>query len=1006
MNYQKKFSFVLVILCFVTTLFSFAQQKTGTIIGKIIDASSGDELVFASVTVKGKTIGVITDVDGSYKLDIEPGSYTLLFSYLGYKKTEKQVTLKVNETVTVNVRLEAVNQLDEIVISVQARGQISAIREQVSSNKIVNLVSAEKMQELPDANTAEALGRLPGISLQRSSGEAQKIIIRGVAPENNNITIAGVKLSSNNANDRSVDLSMMQNEMFAGAEISKTLRPDMEASAIGGTVDLRLAKAGDKPRFNAMYEGGYNNLFRTIGDLKFTAGGSSRFFNNKVGVIFQGSYEQKLVSSHNFNGIYSDPILSKGIDDNGNLTGKDTYISRTTGAYLSLDDAVRTRIAGNLTIDYKSPFVDVSFFNLININPNTNTLREEVFNFSEPRNPFSLIASRNSEKKYVSTHLFESTFRFFDTELNLKASYSKTASDGTRKRFPFSEIDLSGESIDQDYLVFRDPKEILQIYGQTEILNNRLKTNDLSQDLIDDKTYNLDLKWKVPFSFESLKLDGTLSLGGLYRKKERSSDSNYQYVQYQAGSGRGPRNVSLELFSWMDWPDGDLQGIPASNFIDQNYNPGKFLNGEYNLSWSPNLDRLVDMQSELLAKYPLLFNFQGLQSYKNDYVNEEELLAAFIMFELNIGPLLFVPGVRMEIANTSFSSYSIIQNGINTSGVSGIPKPVSSKRTNEHFFPSLNMKLKLNNTLSLRGAVYKSISRPSFSNLSPRTIIDSDESNTKIDSKNPLLRPSTAWNYDLSLEAFNSKLGLITINPFYKRIEDSQVTLDNYFPLRNDRIVNPPAGFFTSIPSVDSYPEDFVTNSSYFSLPLNNPDIAEFYGIELSVQTNLRYLKNKLLKGFVFDFNLSFINSKTKYPYFKEVVIGVDDSGFFPRDIIGYEYSTREDKMPSQPDFIGNITLGWDYKGFSARISYRRQGVTVSDGGDRLAFKQNFKDDLELVDFSLRQRFYKNFELFLNANNITNYVDERFVIYNNENRLPLNLNYFGNRIKFGLRYRF
>lgn len=1006
MNYQKKFSFVLVILCFVTTLFSFAQQKTGTIIGKIIDASSGDELVFASVTVKGKTIGVITDVDGSYKLDIEPGSYTLLFSYLGYKKTEKQVTLKVNETVTVNVRLEAVNQLDEIVISVQARGQISAIREQVSSNKIVNLVSAEKMQELPDANTAEALGRLPGISLQRSSGEAQKIIIRGVAPENNNITIAGVKLSSNNANDRSVDLSMMQNEMFAGAEISKTLRPDMEASAIGGTVDLRLAKAGDKPRFNAMYEGGYNNLFRAIGDLKFTAGGSSRFFNNKVGVIFQGSYEEKLVSSHNFNGIYSDPILSKGIDSNGNLTGEDTYISRTTGAYLSLDDAVRTRIAGNLTIDYKSPFVDVSFFNLININPNTNTLREEVFNFSDPRNPFSLIASRNSEKKYVSTHLFESTFRFFDTELNLKASYSKTASDGTRKRFPFSEIDLSGESIDQDYLVFRDPKEILQIYGQTEILNNRLKTNDLSQDLIDDKTYNLDLKWKVPFSFESLKLDGTLSLGGLYRKKERSSDSNYQYVQYQAGSGRGPRNVSLELFSWMDWPDGDLQGIPASNFIDQNYNPGKFLNGEYNLSWSPNLDRLVDMQSELLAKYPLLFNFQGLQSYKNDYVNEEELLAAFIMFELNIGPLLFVPGVRMEIANTSFSSYSIIQNGINTSGVSGIPKPVSSKRTNEHFFPSLNMKLKLNNTLSLRGAVYKSISRPSFSNLSPRTIIDSDESNTMIDSKNPLLRPSTAWNYDLSLEAFNSKLGLITINPFYKRIEDSQVTLDNYFPLRNDRIVNPPAGFFTSIPSVDSYPVDFVTNSSYFSLPLNNPDIAEFYGIELSVQTNLRYLKNKLLKGFVFDFNLSFINSKTKYPYFKEVVIGVDDSGFFPRDIIGYEYSTREDKMPSQPDFIGNITLGWDYKGFSARISYRRQGVTVSDGGDRLAFKQNFKDDLELVDFSLRQRFYKNFELFLNANNITNYVDERFVIYNNENRLPLNLNYFGNRIKFGLRYRF
>ncbi len=1004
MKYSILYRFCILFFLFIGSLV-FGQQKQ-TITVNVIDASFNEKLAFATVFVNELSIGGTTDDNGIFRFEAPNGTYTLLISYIGFKELRREIIISDDGPFNYSFGLESDNVLDEVVVSVQARGQMAAIREQVSSNKIVNLVSAEKMQELPDANTAEALGRLPGISLQRSSGEAQKIIIRGVAPENNNITIAGVKLASNNASDRSVDLSMMQNEMFAGAEVSKTLRPDMEASAIGGTVDLRLAKAGDKPRFNAMYEGGYNNLFSTLGDTKLTAGGSSRFFNKKLGVIFQGSYEKKLVSSHNFNGIYSDPILSKGIDENGKLTGEDTYISRTTAAHLSLDDAVRTRIAGNLTLDYKSPFVDVSFFNLININPNTNTLREEVYNFSQPRNPFSLTASRNSVDKYVSTHLLENHFRFLDTELSLKVSYSKTVSDGIRKRFPFSEIDLSGESIDQDYLVFRDPKEVLQIYGQTEILNNRLKTNDLSQDLIDDETYNLDLKWKVPFNFESLKLDGTLSLGGLYRKKERSSDSNYQYVQYQAGSGRGPRNVSLELFSWMDWPAGDLQGIPASNFIDQNYDPGKFLNGEYNLSWSPNLDRLVDMQSELLAKHPLLFNFQGLQSYKNDYVNEEELLAAFIMFELNIGPLLLVPGVRMEIANTSFSSYSIVANAINTSGVSGIPKPVSSERTNEHFFPSLNMKLKLNNTLSLRGAVYKSISRPNFSNLSPRTIIDSNESNTEIDSKNPLLRPSTAWNYDLSLEAFNSKLGLITINPFYKRIEDSQVVLNDYFPLRHDRIVNPPAGFFNSIPSVDSYPADFVTNSSYFSLPLNNPDIAEFYGIELSVQTNFRYLKNKLLKGFVFDLNLSFINSKTKYPYFKEVVIGVDDSGFFPKDIIGYEYSTREDKMPSQPDFIGNVIVGWDYKGFSSRISYRRQGVTVSDGGDRLSFKQNFKDDLELVDISLRQRFYKNFELFLNANNITNYVDERFVLYNNEHRLPLNLNYFGNRIKFGLRYRF
>jgi TonB-dependent receptor len=1006
MNHKKIFSFMLVILYFVTTHYSFAQQELGTIKGVVRDSSTKELLPGASVVIKGTTKGAYTDFDGNYELKVSPGTYLLVVSFTGYKGSENLVTVKVNQTSTVNVVMTPGNQLDEIVISVQVKGQLAAIREQVSSNKIVNLVSAEKMQELPDANVAEALGRLPGISLQRSSGEAQKIIIRGVAPENNNITIAGVKLASNNASDRSVDLSMLQNEMFSGAEVSKTLRPDMEASAIGGTIDLRLAKANDRPSFNALYEGGYNNLFSKIGDTKFSAGGSARFFNNKFGVKFQGSYEEKLVSSHNFNGQYSDPILVLGTNPDGSLSGEDSFISRTTGAHMSLNNSVRTRIAGNLTLDYKSPLVDISLFNLINFNPNKSTIREEIFNFENARNPFSLKASENNNDKYVSTHLLETNFRFLNTELSFKLSYSNTKSDRTRKLFPFKEVNLSGETIDPNWLVFKDPKEVLEIYGQTEILNNRLTTNDLANDYVNDDTYNLDLKWKIPFKIESLNLDGKLTVGGLLRRKERSSDTNYQYVQYQAGSGRGPRNVSLELFPWMDWPAGDLQGIPSSNFIDQNYNPGEFLNGEYELSWSPDINKLIEMQSELYEKYPLLFNFQGLQSYKNDYINKEELFAAFIMFELKIGSLLVLPGIRMEAANTSFSSYSIVANGINTSGVTGTPTPVSSKRENEYSFPSLNMKLKLNNTLSLRGAIFKSISRPNFNNLSPRTIVDSNESNREIDSKNPLLRPSIAWNYDFSIEAYNSKLGLITINPFYKRIEEIQVKLNDYFPLRNERIVNAPSGFFNSIPAVDSYPTGFLTNSSYFALPINNPDKAEFYGVEFSVQTNLRYLKNKLLKGFVFDLNLSFINSKTKYPYFKEVVIGVDNSGFFPQDIIGYEYSTREGKMSSQPDFIGNVIIGWDYKGFSSRISYRRQGVTVSDGGDRLEFKQNFKDDLELVDISLRQRFYKNFELFLNANNITNYVDERFVVYNNEHRLPLNLNYFGNRIKFGLRYRF
>ena len=252
MNHMKKIDFMLVVLFFMTAHFSFAQQGSGIISGKLIDASTGEELPFVNVIVKGQSIGVITEIDGTYKLQMPPGTYFLLFSYVGYKVIEKQVIVKPNETTTVNVGLNYGNQLDEIVVSVQVKGQIAAMREQVASNKIANIISAEKMLELPDANAAEAIGRLPGIALERNSGEANKVVIRGLDPAQSNVTIGGVKMASTSVEDRSADLSMVQSEMLAGVEVSKSLRADMDAGATGGTVDVRLATARKKPSFNFM----------------------------------------------------------------------------------------------------------------------------------------------------------------------------------------------------------------------------------------------------------------------------------------------------------------------------------------------------------------------------------------------------------------------------------------------------------------------------------------------------------------------------------------------------------------------------------------------------------------------------------------------------------------------------------------------------------------------------------------------------------------------------------
>jgi len=995
-----------ILLLLFTAYVSYSQQGSGIIKGKVTDASTGEELAFANVVIKGTTQGVAAGLNGSFELSVPPGTYTLIASYIGYQEAEQQVTVTADETAVVNFELIAGDQLEEVTITVQAIGQISAIREQVASNKIVNVVSAEKMEELPDANAAEAIGRLPGISLQRSSGEANKIVIRGVSPAQNNVTIAGVKMASTNAGDRSADLSMVQSEMLSGVEVSKTLRADMDAGAIGGTVDLRLATANDEPGFNAMTEAGYSNLFSNIGDTKTSVGGSTRFLQKRFGVKAQATYERKQLSSQRFGAGYSGPIIQQELDSTGNLTGEESYISRTQSANLSLVNTIRERIGVSMVLDFKSDYYDVAFLNLVNRSTDNITSRQEGHNFTDPTYPFRLNASSGENERLNTTHLLENKLRFLGTELNLSLSYTYVNTDGITHLFPFREVSTTGEDIDQDWLIFREPQEVLDLYGETSIPANKLQTDDLNNSELTDKNYDLDLEWRIPFNIEKLRTAGVLSVGGKYHLLERISNSDAIYMDYRSGKGQGAKSTYLSLFPWVDWPDGDQTGITATNFVDPDYDPGEFLDGKYALNWSPDIDLMKDMQSQLYAGYPLLYNARGFESYTNDYSNREEQIAAYIMAELNIGKLLLVPGIRMEKVNTQYDAFAILTNSVNANGLSGVPDSVSVERDNLLFFPSVNLKYQIGGSVALRGAVYKSVSRPGFLQLSPKTIIDSDQARTAFTSANPFLEPSTAWNYDLSLEVYNSKFGLLTVNPFYKQIDHFISWLPNYFPLRNDRIVEAPDGFVESLPGPDFYPVDDLTNSSNTGIPINNPEKAEYYGVELSYQRNLWSLGNEWLRGFVLDVNLTFINSRTRYPYFENVVIGVDSSGFLPKDIIGYQYSTREGKMVSQPSFITNVILGWDYKGFSARVSYRFQGKTLSGLDAKYAFADNYADKFQLLDISLKMRVYKGLYLYFNATNLTNHIDEDYKIYYGDVQLPVSSQYYGSRFQLGAGYRF
>jgi len=96
-------------------------------------------------------------LNGFFVLKVSPGVYNLVISYIGYE-TKKIENLKVEATKKINLDIKlnpAQIEGEEVVITAQAMGQIKAINQQLSSNTIRSIVSAETIRELPDFNTDE-----------------------------------------------------------------------------------------------------------------------------------------------------------------------------------------------------------------------------------------------------------------------------------------------------------------------------------------------------------------------------------------------------------------------------------------------------------------------------------------------------------------------------------------------------------------------------------------------------------------------------------------------------------------------------------------------------------------------------------------------------------------------------------------------------------------------------------------------------------------------------------
>ena len=220
---------------------ALAQNVTG----EITDPARTIAFPGAIVRIEGLSGSTTSDERGRFRLgNVPAGSYTLIVSYVGTEDTS--IAIQVSEEGVdlgdVIIGATSVAALEEIIVVGQAAAFASALNQERSANNLVSVLDTDAMGQFPDQNVAESLRRLTGVSVETDQGEGRYVVIRGMDPDLNSTSINGVRATAAEPR-RALQLDVIPTDLLDGLEVHKTLTPDMDADAIGGSINVKTLSA-------------------------------------------------------------------------------------------------------------------------------------------------------------------------------------------------------------------------------------------------------------------------------------------------------------------------------------------------------------------------------------------------------------------------------------------------------------------------------------------------------------------------------------------------------------------------------------------------------------------------------------------------------------------------------------------------------------------------------------------------------------------------------------------
>ena len=969
-------------IAFVPT-YALCRTK-GRMYGKVADAQTGESLPGANVLVEGTSLGAATNLNGRYVIPgVPPGSYAVRVTYVGYRTLKEEMQITSGESLRLDFKLEAVAVKGKtVVVTAQASGQNAAINEELSSTRIMNAVSAARIRQLPDANAAESVGRLPGVYLVRQGGEGTELAVRGLAPQYNEIMIDGVQMAPTSSSERSVNLSMISSSSLSGIELYKTATPDMDAAFLGGVVNFQLREAKQNPEggpeVGLNVQGSYDNLQNSYNNYKLSGTVGDRFFAKKFGILAQIITQRIDLTSDQFGGSYS--MLTKNIGV-PNAISLDNFTLTYAPSEQQLLDAT-------VVMDYRLPNGKIDFMNFLSRGLTRTVDRTQSYSIPPVgSNEITYGASYSPDRRDVATNLLElkQDFNLVNIDLKLSHSYSDDNNTGSWSAgltqssvgFPVNSSSVDPALVAQDAIGLVQPSNM--DFHSIPASSSFNKSNEYSASLDLDRDFTLsDL------------VSGQLKFGGMYRTTSRYYGYNYGNGVLDASPSFGPGSAIQQVlneFPWMTKPPYNFTNNSPLNFTayeDPAFSYGKFLGGNYPMGVPTSLS-LMSQTVSTVVNYMLsrgyvlagAFSPDPYQSGASNYKGNEYRSAGYVMATVHIGPqLTFIPGVRYQDLETSYTGSRYYDASV----PNPYPRPLQhtdTTFTEYHGFwlPDAILTYKPLSWFQAKASYTNTLAYPSFSDIIP--MIDVFVGSTSVTWNNYALKPAHSQNYDLAFSIYNNTMGLFSVDGFLKQI-------DNFIFPRTSHISNP--ALYPGVPA--------SAKAYQISTDVNDPHRVNLWGTEVDWQTHFWYLPS-VLSGLVLNVNYTHIFSGAKYPY------TITRRGVYPTFQPSYVDTFYTDRLLDQPDDIVNLSVGYDYQGFSAVASMIYQS-NVFNGTNFWPELRSYKSSYLRWDAVIKQDLpWYNIQVYMDLNDL-NGASDIYVVQ--ANGFPTSQSSYGMTADLGLRW--